>query len=101
MSELRKLRDSILERPDRFKKLKQEYRVFLNWAATVALWSTPLALMPQLVAVPRVSLTTWTWLACNSSIFALYALNQKGKVMVRVAEALLEWAVVVFILVRQ
>lgn len=101
-SEVKKLRESILERPDRFKKLKQEYRVFINWSANVALWSTPLALVPQLIAVPKVSLITWTWLACNSSIFALYAMNQKGnrQVMVRLAETLITWAIVVFTLVK-
>ncbi len=101
-SEIKKLKESILERPDRFKKLKTEYRVFINWAANVALWSTPIALMPQLIAIPKLSIITWLWLACNSTIYTLFIANQKSQkqLFVRVADSLLHWAIVLFILLR-
>jgi len=102
-NELKRLKDSILERPNRFKKLKQEYRVFINWIANVALWSAPIALLPQLVSTPKPSLITWSWLACNSTIYTLYANLQKGnkQTLIRLAETLILWAIVTFIILRR
>jgi hypothetical protein len=100
-NELKTLKEGILERPDRWKKLKQEYRVFINWIANVAVWSTPIALIPQLIAVPKLSIITWVWLACNSTIYTLYGLERGNKQgFVRVAESLLSWAIVLFLLLR-
>jgi len=98
-NELKRLKESILERPDKWKKLKQEYRVFINWMANVAVWSTPAALIPQVIAVPSLALTTWVWLACNSTIYALYSIERRNKQeFVRLAESLLYWAIVFIIL---
>jgi len=100
-NELKRLKESILERPDRWKKLKQEYRVFINWIANVAVWSSPLALIPQLIAVPKPSIITWVWLACNSTIYTLYGLERRNKQgFVRLAETLILWAIVTFIILK-
>jgi len=100
-NELKRLKESILERPDKWKKLKQEYRAFINWMANVAVWSTPIALIPQVIAVPSPSVTTWVWLACNSTIYALYSIERRNKQgFVRVAESILYWAIVVFIVLK-